>query len=113
MSIGKVKNPIEPLLVSDLFLLPSETESFGLSALEALAAGVPVIASRVGGLAEVVQHGQCGYLATTGDVAAMTESALSLLENPDQHAAFREAALARAQDFHIMKTLPQDRKSVV
>ena len=107
VSIGKVKNPIEPLLVSDLFLLPSETESFGLSALEALAAGVPVIASRVGGLAEVVQHDQCGFLATTGDVATMAESALSLLENQALRAAFREAALVRAQDFHIMKILPQ------
>ena len=106
MSIGKIKNPIEPLLVSDLFVLPSETESFGLSALEALAAGVPVVASAAGGLPEVVEHGVSGYLAAVGDVEAMGRHAHALLDNPDQHAAFKAAAQARVQEFHVMKILP-------
>jgi glycosyltransferase involved in cell wall biosynthesis len=106
VSIGKIKNPIEPLLVSDLFLLPSETESFGLSALEALAAGVPVVASDAGGLPEVVEHGVSGYLAAVGDVEAMGRHAHALLDNPDQHAAFKAAAQARVQELHVMKILP-------
>jgi N-acetyl-alpha-D-glucosaminyl L-malate synthase BshA len=106
VSIGKIKNPIEPLLVSDLFLLPSETESFGLSALEALAAGVPVVASNAGGLPEVVEHGISGYLAPVGDVHAMAQHALALLENPTAHDTFKSAARARAQEFHVMKILP-------
>jgi N-acetyl-alpha-D-glucosaminyl L-malate synthase BshA len=106
ISIGKIKNPIEPLLVSDLFLLPSETESFGLSALEAMAAGVPVIASRVGGLPEVVADGSSGFLADLGDVTTMANQALSLLENPERHVEFRVNARERAQAFHVMKILP-------
>ena len=106
VSIGKIKNPIEPLLVSDLFLLPSETESFGLSALEALAAGVPVVTSNAGGLPEVVEHGVSGYLTPVGDVKVMAQYANALLENPVEHAAFKRAARARAQEFHVMKILP-------
>jgi N-acetyl-alpha-D-glucosaminyl L-malate synthase BshA len=106
VSIGKIKNPIEPLLVSDLFLLPSETESFGLSALEALAAGVPVIASDAGGLPEVIEHGVCGYLAPVGDVDAMARYAHAVLDERNERAAFKAAALARAQEFHVMKILP-------
>mgnify|MGYP001224463286 CR=1 FL=1 len=106
VSIGKIKNPIEPLLVSDLFLLPSKTESFGLSALEAMAAGVPVIASNSGGLSEVVEHGVSGYLAPVGGVDAMTQYALSMLGHPSEHATFKAAAKARAQEFDVMKILP-------
>jgi len=106
VSIGKIKNPIEPLLVSDLFLLPSETESFGLAALEALAAGVPVVTSNAGGLPEVVEHGVSGYLAPVGDVDAMSQYVNALLANPEDHTAFKAAARARAQEFHVMKILP-------
>ena len=106
VSIGKIKNPIEPLLVSDLFLLPSETESFGLAALEALAAGVPVVTSNAGGLPEVVEHGVSGYLAPVGDVDAMRQYVNALLANPEDHTAFKAAARARAQEFHVMKILP-------
>jgi N-acetyl-alpha-D-glucosaminyl L-malate synthase BshA len=70
------------LACSDVFLLPSATESFGLAALEAMAHRVPVIASRVGGLPEVVRHGVDGYLEALGDVEAMAEDALTLLRDP-------------------------------
>lgn len=104
--IGKIKNPVEPLLISDLFLLPSETESFGLAALEALAAGVPVVASDSGGIPEVVDHGKSGFLAPVGDVQQMAEYALQLLQNPEQMANAKKMAKARASDFQIQKILP-------
>ncbi len=107
ISIGKIKNPIEPLLVSDLFLLPSETESFGLAALEALAAEVPVIASHAGGLPEVIHHGSCGYLAPVGDVEAMAHFALDILDSPENHRNFKKAARKRAWDFHVSAVIPQ------
>ncbi len=105
--IGKIKNPIEPLRISDLFLLPSETESFGLAALEALASGVPVIASNTGGIPEVIEHGQSGFLHEVGDVASMTKSALHMLESKERLAAFGERAKERAELFNINKVLPQ------
>ncbi len=93
--LGK-QDTFAPLLAaSDAFLLPSETESFGLAALEALSCGVPVIASDVGGLPEVVDHGQTGYLAPVGDVAAFAGYTLDLLTRPDRRATF--GALARAR----------------
>jgi len=103
--IGKIKNPVEPLLISDLFLLPSETESFGLAALEALAAGVPVVASDSGGIPEVVDHGKSGFLAPVGDVQQMAKYALQLLKNPEQMAKAKKMAKARASDFRIQKIL--------
>ena len=105
--IGKIKNPVEPLLVSDLFLLPSETESFGLAALEALAAGVPVIASLAGGIPEVVQHNQQGILAKVGDTDSMIRGALELLSSRPKMEAFKSNARDRAMDFHIQRILPQ------
>lgn len=104
--IGKIKNPVEPLLISDLFLLPSETESFGLAALEALAAGVPVVASDSGGIPEVVDHGNSGFLAPVGDVPQMAKYALQLLQNPERMAKARKMAKARASEFQIQKILP-------
>lgn len=104
--IGKIKNPVEPLLISDLFLLPSETESFGLAALEALAAGVPVVASDSGGIPEVVDHENSGFLAPVGDVPQMAKYALQLLQNPERMAKARKMAKARASEFQIQKILP-------
>jgi N-acetyl-alpha-D-glucosaminyl L-malate synthase BshA len=104
--IGKIKNPVEPLLISDLFLLPSETESFGLAALEALAAGVPVIASDSGGIPEVVEHGKSGYLAPVGDVQRMSEHALHLLQDAVEMSRARHMARERAMDFQIEKIIP-------
>ena len=84
---------LETLLkVSDLFLLPSEFESFGLSALEALSCGVPVISTDTGGTAEVVEKGVTGFLAEVGDTDGMADFAISLLGDPEKHRIFREAA---------------------
>ncbi|MCB1057829.1 MAG: N-acetyl-alpha-D-glucosaminyl L-malate synthase BshA [Acidobacteria bacterium] len=88
----------EVLVGADLFLLPSETESFGLAALEALACRVPVIATRVGGLPEVVSHGETGFLYPVGDVDAMADAAIELLEDPQRHEGFAEAARRQALD---------------
>ena len=85
------QDPVTPLLsISDLFLLPSAQESFGLSALEAMACEVPVIASRVGGLPEVVEHGVTGFLHAPDDVEGMAASGIALLTDPDLHASFVE-----------------------
>jgi len=84
------------LACSDVFLLPSATESFGLAALEAMAHQVPVIASRVGGLPEVVRHGVDGYLEPLGDVAAMAQDALTLLRDPVLRKQMGQSAQDRA-----------------
>lgn len=82
----------EVLVGADLFLLPSETESFGLAALEALSCRVPVIATAVGGLPEVVRHGETGYLFPVGDTASMAEAAIDLLQDEAKQERFRNAA---------------------
>ena len=79
-------------------LLPSETESFGLAALEALSCGVPVVASDVGGLPELIQHGVTGYLEPVGDVERMAEAVLRLIQDPSRHQRFSDAARHDAID---------------
>ena len=105
--LGKVKNPIEALLISDLFMLPSESESFGLSALEAMAAGVPVVASTAGGISEVVEDGVAGILCPIGDVDALAAAALHLLSDPERLERFSLQALQSANRFHIERVLPE------
>lgn len=105
--LGKLKNPTEVLGISDLFLLPSQTESFGLAALEAMACGVPVISTNAGGLPEVNVHGETGFLSDVGDTAAMAQHALSILKEDDVLAQFKEKAKGRASEFDISKILPQ------
>jgi N-acetyl-alpha-D-glucosaminyl L-malate synthase BshA len=83
---------------SGVFLLPSETESFGLGALEAMACGVPVVASNVGGLPEVVQDGETGFLASVGNIEAMAKHVRDLLTDPDLHARMSRAARSRAEE---------------
>jgi N-acetyl-alpha-D-glucosaminyl L-malate synthase BshA len=94
------------LSYSDLFLLPSETESFGLAALEAMAWSVPVISSNSGGLSEVNFDGVSGYLSNVGDVESMATNALKILSDDATLAAFRQRALEVAMRFDIKNILP-------
>ena len=104
---GKVDDVGDILRGSDLFLLPSQSESFGLAALEAMACSVPVIASRAGGLPEVITDGETGYLAPVGAVDEMTARAVALLRDPDLHARLRRGAVARAREFTTDQIVPQ------
>jgi N-acetyl-alpha-D-glucosaminyl L-malate synthase BshA len=97
--LGKQNSVAELLSCTDLFLLPSETEAFGLVALEAMACGVPVIATRVGGIPEVVDDGESGYLADIGDVDTMGEAGVRLLSDGEQWSRFSKAARRGAERF--------------
>ncbi|HEY8404250.1 MAG TPA: N-acetyl-alpha-D-glucosaminyl L-malate synthase BshA [Flavobacteriales bacterium] len=105
--LGNVRNPMEFLAIGDLFILPSESESFGLSALEAMACGVPVISTNTGGLPEVNRHGVTGMMSDVGDVEDMARNAIFILEDNARHEKFRRNALARVKDFSLEKILPQ------
>jgi len=95
------------LIYADLFLLPSETESFGLAALEAMSCGVPVISSNTGGLPEVNRHNFSGFLSNVGDVDDMSANALSILKNDETLTKFKDNALQVAQEFDILNIIPQ------
>jgi N-acetyl-alpha-D-glucosaminyl L-malate synthase BshA len=98
---------VETLLqATDLFLLPSQTESFGLAALEAMACGAPVVASRAGGLPEVVDDGVNGILEPVGSVEAMGRRAVELLRDPARYQTMREAAIAKAREFSADRIVP-------
>ncbi|MEM7263373.1 MAG: N-acetyl-alpha-D-glucosaminyl L-malate synthase BshA [Planctomycetota bacterium] len=94
--VGGVPGTSELLAGCDLMLLPSENESFGLVALEAMACGVPVVATARGGLPEVVVHGETGFLTEVGDVEAMATHSLDLLADSSRHSEFAAAARERA-----------------
>jgi len=100
-------NEIDRILCfSDLFLLPSESESFGLAALEAMVNEVPVISSNTGGIPEVNIHGQTGFLSLVGAVDEMAENALAILQDPEVLAQFKKRAVQAAQKFDITNILP-------
>jgi N-acetyl-alpha-D-glucosaminyl L-malate synthase BshA len=95
--LGKI-DVVAPLLAgADLFLLPSQTESFGLSALEALASGAPVVGSRTGGLVEVVKEGVTGALCEVGDVDAMAAASVEILSDRDRWQAMSDEAAVDAR----------------
>ena len=103
--LGKLDAVEEVLSVADLFLMPSEKESFGLAALEAMACEVPVIASNAGGLPELVQDGINGFVSPIGNVKQMTEKALFILKE-ENLPLFKQKALERAQEFDVTNILP-------
>lgn len=104
--LGKQEQIEEILSVCDLFLLPSETESFGLAALEAMACEVPVISTNTGGIPEVNIEGVTGFLSDVGDIESMAKNALYILSDDSILRKFKSNALKQAQSFHIDKILP-------
>jgi N-acetyl-alpha-D-glucosaminyl L-malate synthase BshA len=103
--LGKLEAVEEVLSVADLFLMPSEKESFGLAALEAMACEVPVISSNTGGLPELNIQGVTGFMSNVGDVEDMTRKALFILDK-DNLPQFKTNAVARAREFDITRILP-------
>ena len=104
--LGKLEAIEEVLSIADLFLMPSEKESFGLAALEAMACEVPVISSNTGGLPELNIDGVTGFACNVGDVETMTEKALYVLDK-DNLPQFKKNALSRAKEFDVHKVMPQ------
>ena len=104
--LGNTSDIDRILCFTDLFLLPSESESFGLSALEAMAAGVPIVSSNAGGLSEVNEEGVSGYLCPIGDVQTMAEKAIYILSDKDRLAQFKQNARKVAARFDEEKIIP-------
>jgi N-acetyl-alpha-D-glucosaminyl L-malate synthase BshA len=105
--LGKQEQMEDILPIADLFLLPSEYESFGLAALEAMAAEVPVISTNTGGLPEIVVNGYSGYMSNVGDITDMCKNALSIFKDEATTKKFKENALAQAWKFDISIIVPQ------
>ena len=104
--LGKQEMIEEVLSISDLFIMPSETESFGLAALEAMACQVPVITSNAGGIPELNVNGVTGFMSPVGDVDDMAANALLILQNNETLHQFKQNAWKRAQEFDLQKILP-------
>lgn len=104
--LGKQDAIEEILSVSDLFLMPSQSESFGLAALEAMACKVPVVSSNAGGLPELNVDGVTGFLKEVGDINGMAESSIYILEDEDRLKTFKENSLKRAKEFDLSIILP-------
>ena len=103
--LGKVRDTSHVLSISDVFMLPSETESFGLAALEAMAVGVPVISSNTGGIPEVNLNGVSGFLSDVGDIDEMAKNTLHVLEDEHLH-TFKQNAKKQAENFSLDRILP-------
>jgi len=110
ISVGKIANPQEVLAIADVFLLPSETESFGLSALEAMASKIPVVSSNTGGIPELNVHGKTGYMSKVGDYEDMAKNIIGLLSDEKKLAQFKANAFEQAKKFDINVILPQYEK---
>jgi L-malate glycosyltransferase len=108
--VGKQEQMEEILAVADLFLLTSDYESFGLAALEAMAAGVPVISTNVGGLPEINVNGETGYLNPVGDIEAMSAHAIEILKDETILKRFKANAAAHAKKFDIHNIVPKYEK---
>lgn len=108
--LGKQEQMEDILPIADLFLLTSDYESFGLAALEAMAAEVPVVATNAGGLPEIIINGDCGYMSNVGDVVDMSENAVAILQDKATHTRFKQNALAQAKKFDIVNIVPQYEK---
>ncbi|MCX6315424.1 MAG: N-acetyl-alpha-D-glucosaminyl L-malate synthase BshA [Sphingobacteriales bacterium] len=105
--LGKQEQMEDILPIADLFLLTSEYESFGLAALEAMAASVPVISTNAGGLPEIIVNGYCGFMSNVGDVEDMSNNALIILKDAASLAQFKGNALQQAKKFDIENIVPQ------
>jgi len=105
--VGKQEQMEEILAIADLFLLTSEYESFGLAALEAMAAGVPVISTNAGGLPEIAIEGETGYLSNVGDIESMSAHAIDILSDDTVLKKFKARAAAHAKQFDIHKIVPE------
>jgi N-acetyl-alpha-D-glucosaminyl L-malate synthase BshA len=105
--VGKQQDMEEIYAISDLFLLPSEYESFGLAALEAMAGGAPVVTTNAGGLPEIIIEGKNGFMSPVGDVEHMSEQAIRILQNDDILEKFRQEARKQAERFDIANIVPQ------
>lgn len=105
--VGKQQDMEEIFAIADLFLLPSEYESFGLAALEAMAGGAPVITTNAGGLPEIITDGENGYMSEVGDVEDMSRNALAILKDDATFEQFRKNAKATADRFDITSIVPQ------
>jgi L-malate glycosyltransferase len=106
--LGTGESIVDLMSISDLFVLPSETESFGLAALEAMSCGIPVIASKVGGLPELIEHGSNGFLFPLGDIETAADYAIELLNNTETYDRIALCSRERAQDqFAVDKIIPE------
>ncbi len=104
--VGKQEQMEDILAIADLFLLTSEYESFGLAALEAMAAGVPVVSTNAGGLSEIIVHGTTGYMGNVGDVPTMSRYAIEILQDDESLKQFKLNAAEHAQKFDISNVIP-------
>ncbi len=110
ISVGKIANPKEILSMADVFILPSETESFGLSALEAMAMKIPVISTDTGGIPELNVHGKTGYMSKVGDYEDMAKNTIALLTDEKMHRTFKANAFEQAKKFDLNRILPMYEK---
>ena len=104
--VGKQEQMEDILAIADLFLLTSEYESFGLAALEAMAAGVPVVSTDAGGLPEIMVPGYNGFMGSVGDVESMSQQAISILQSDERLNEFKKNAAQHAAAFDIQNIVP-------